>query len=110
MKIVISALIIHFCVAAVIAQTTPATPTVSLSGTMRTDMLAPGGETTGYNLIYKNAQGNTETLQVRITSNTVGSEKAKNNASVTVTGMMSTIDYPTLGTVPCLLAESIKAN
>jgi hypothetical protein len=110
MKYLISAILMLACITMVTAQTPAASATVSLSGTMRTDMMAPGGETTGYNLIYKDQQRNSQTLQVRITPSTVGSDSAKNNASVTVTGTMSSINYPTLGTVPCLIADSVKAN
>ena len=80
---------------------------VTLTGTLRGDRIAAGGESTGWSLEYKDKDG-AHTVDVELPA--ALATRPREPATVTVTGSFGTREYVERGTVRVLRVTSIKKN
>ena len=79
-------------------------PTTKLTGTLRSSPVAPGAETTGWRLVGDGATGgfDVDASQVRDRATELDGKR------VTVTGRMTTQNWPQRGPTQVLVAQSIE--
>ena len=92
-----------------VAQSSTPTPT-TLTGGLHTGIVAIGGDTTGRVLDYNDPQGQKKTIEVEITTQTIGAGLATDGAHVSVTGRIVVHHYIERGDVPRIVASEIKAD
>lgn len=83
---------------------TPAEQEVVVEGELETYIVV-GGETTGWRLRRRNAQGRREYIEVLLTAEVAQGVRA--NSRVQVRGTMKTRHYPERGDVDVLVARSV---
>ena len=79
-------------------------PATSLTGTLRGSAAAVGGETTGWRLIGDGATGGFDVDVSRVAARA----RSLDGRRVTVTGRMTTRNWPERGSTPVLVAETIE--
>ena len=99
-------LILVGVVAVTFAQTRPP-QRVTLTGTLRGDRIAAGGESTGWSLRYKDKDGE-HTVEVVLPA--ALATRPRDPATVTLTGTFGTREYVERGTVPVFRVTSIRKN
>jgi len=92
-----------------VAQSSTPAPT-TLKGMLRTGIVAIGGDTTGRVLDYNDPQRQKKTIEVEITTQTVGAGLATDGAHVSVTGLIVMHHYIERGDVPRIVASEIKVD
>ena len=99
--------VITFILVAVFATSMVAADEVSYTGEFLSGRIAVGGETTGFALRYRAADGSAKTIDLEIKPDMA--RPFKSGARVRVTGTLTQREYVERGSVEVLLVRTIAA-